>query len=298
MRKFILFTAVLFSVAATAQHNIVYNLEKAGIYAQNQTVVSEQNQIINGMPQKVNTSVSTESDYVVRDIKDGIYYIDIIVKKMSNTTKTAMGTETIASDGPVSNPMNKLFSNMIKDPIKITMDRKGNLLSFDNSAQLENITEGVVLPDMQLAQLEGTMKKEMSAEKQIVNYSQLTQILPENEISVGASWDKKVTINSIGQFESTTSFTLESVTDAFFTISAIAEITTPENEEANLMGMNATYNLAGPLKGIYIIDKKTGWISTANLEQQLDGTIIFQKSEIMPQEMKILMTSKTITTIR
>lgn len=62
--------------------------------------------------------------------------------------------------------------------------------------------------------------------------------------------------------------------------------------------MNATYNLAGPLKGIYIIDKKTGWISTANLEQQLDGTIIFQKSEIMPQEMKILMTSKTITTIR
>jgi hypothetical protein len=52
------------------------------------------------------------------------------------------------------------------------------------------------------------MKKEMSAEKQIVNYSQLTQILPENEISVGASWDKKVTINSIGQFESTTSFTL------------------------------------------------------------------------------------------
>jgi hypothetical protein len=85
------------------------------------------------MPQKVNTSVSTESDYVVRDIKDGIYYIDIIVKEMSNTTKTAMGTETIASDGPVSNPMNKLFSNMIKDPIKITMDRKGNLLSFDNT---------------------------------------------------------------------------------------------------------------------------------------------------------------------
>jgi hypothetical protein len=298
MKKCMLFIAVCFSIIATAQHDIVYNLEKGGVYPQNQTVVSEQNQIINGVPQEVTTTVSTESDYTVKDIKEGIYYIDIMVKKMSNTTKTAMGREIIASDGPVSNPMNKLFNNMIKDPIKITMNNKGKLLSFDNSAQLKNMTEGVDLPEMQLAQLEGTMKKQMSAEKLISNYSQLTQILPKTEVSVGATWNKKITINSIGQFESTTTFTLESVTDEFYTISTTATITTSENEETNLMGMKAAYNLAGPLKGTYIIHKKTGWLSTANLEQQLDGNITFEKSEMMPQEMKISMTSKTITTIK
>jgi hypothetical protein len=208
-----------------------------------------------------------------------------------------MGREVIASDGPVSNPMNKLFNNMIKKPIKIVMDNKGDLLSFDNSAQLQNITEGVELPEMQLAQLEGTMKKEMSAEKQTSNYSQLTQILPKTKMSVGGTWSKKITINSIAQFESTTTFTLESVTDEFYTISTTATITTSENEETDLMGMKAKYNLAGPLKGTYIIDKKTGWISTANLEQQLDGIITIEQSEMMPQEMKISMTSKTITTI-
>jgi predicted RND superfamily exporter protein len=81
MNKYILFIAVCFSIIATAQHDIVYNLEKGGVYPQNQSVISEQNQIINGMPQEVTTTVSTESDYVVRDIKDGIYYIDIMVKK-------------------------------------------------------------------------------------------------------------------------------------------------------------------------------------------------------------------------
>jgi hypothetical protein len=45
------------------------------------------------------------------------------------------------------------------------------------------------------------------------------------------------------------------------------------------------------------MDKKTGWISTANLEQQLDGIISIEKSEMMPQEIKIFMTSKTMTTI-
>jgi hypothetical protein len=81
MKKHILFIAVCFSIIATAKHDIVYNLEKGGVYPQNQTVISEQNQNINGMPQDVTTTVSTESDYVVRDIKDGIYYIDIMVKK-------------------------------------------------------------------------------------------------------------------------------------------------------------------------------------------------------------------------
>jgi hypothetical protein len=298
MKKYMLFIAVCFSIAATAQYNIIYNLEKGGVYPQNQTVVSEQNQIINGMPQEISTTLSTESDYIVQDIKEGVYYIDIMVKKMSNTTKTAMGREIIASDGPVSNPMNKLFNNMTTYPIKITMNNKGELLSFDNSAQLKNMTEGVDLPEMQLAQLEGTMKKEMSAEKLTSNYSQLTQILPKTEVSIGASWGKKITINSIVSFESTTTFTLESVTDEFYTISTTAIIATSENEESDVMGMKAKCNLAGPLKGTYIIDKNTGWISSANLEQQLDGNITFEKSEMMPQEMKISMTSKTSTTIK
>ncbi len=68
-------------------------------------------------------------------------------------------------------------------------------------------------------------------------------------MSVGGTWSKKTTMNSIVPFESTTTFTLESVTDEFYTKSTTATITTSENEETDLMGMKAKYNLAGPLKG-------------------------------------------------
>jgi hypothetical protein len=57
---------------------------------------------------------------------------------------------------------------------------------------------------------------------------------------VGGTWSKKTTMNSIVPFESTTTFTLERVTDEFYAISTTATITTSENEETDLMGILKT----------------------------------------------------------
>ncbi|QJP34521.1 hypothetical protein F0365_08960 [Nonlabens sp. Ci31] len=297
MKKTLLFIALCCCMITTAQYDIVYNLEKDGVYPQNLVVTSEQKQVINGMPQDITTIISTESDYIVTGIKDGIYSIDIIVKSMSNTTKSAMGSETMSSDGASSNPMNQMFKNMIKDPIKITMNNKGEILSFDNSAQLVGLIEGMELPEMQLLQIEGAMKKEMSAEKQIDSYNKITQILPTKEVNIGDSWDQVIMISSIATFESTTTYTLESVTDESYIINSSAMIATPKDATTDLMGMKAKYDLAGPLKASYTIDKKTGWIKKANFEQSLDGTVLIEKSETMPQELKMTMTSTTTTVI-
>jgi len=281
----------------TAQYDMVYQLEKGGVYPQNLVVTSEQNQVINGQTQDITTVISTASDFVVTDIKDGIYSIDIIVKKMSNNTKTAMGSETMSSDGAASNPMNQMFKNMIKDPIKITMNNKGVLLSFDNSAQLVGLTEGMELPEMQLLQIEGAMKKEMSAEKQLDSYHKITQLLPKEEVNIGDTWVQETTINSIATFKSTTTYLLEAVTDESYIITSSAMVTTPKDATTDLMGMKAKYDLSGPLKASYTIDKETGWIKNARMEQRLDGAVLIEKSETMPQELKMTMSTTTTTLI-
>jgi hypothetical protein len=297
MKKTLLFIALCCVMITTAQYDIVYNLEKGGVYPQNLVVTSEQNQVINGQTQDITTVISTESDYIVTDIKDGIYSIDIIVKKMSNITKSAMGSETMSSEGASSNPMNQMFKNMIKDPIKITMNNKGVILSFDNSAQLLGITEGMELPEMQLLQIEGAMKNEMNAEKQIDSYNKITQILPIEEVNIGDTWDQEITVNSIATFESTTTYVLESVTDESYIINSSAMLTTPKDATTDLMGMKAKYDLSGPLKATYTIDKKTGWIKNASFEQRLDGAVLIEKSETMPQELKMTMSTTTTTLI-
>ncbi|GAK89725.1 hypothetical protein JCM19297_347 [Nonlabens ulvanivorans] len=297
MKKSLLFIAILFSIVATAQYEIVYNLEIGKSYPQNQVVTSEQKQLINGMPQEITTIISTETDYIVTDIKDGIYYIDIVVKKMSNETKSPMGTEMISSDGPASNAMNTIFKNMIKEPIKITMNKHGEILSFDNSAQIDGLTEGVEMPQMQLLQVEAALKKEMGAEKQSSNYQQLSAILPTEEVSIGDSWYQTITVNSIASFEATSSFQLDSVTEDSYIISSTAILKTPDNASTNLNGMQATYNLTGPSSGTYTISKETGWITNASITQELDGDIVIEKSEMMPQEMKMTMKTQTTTVI-
>lgn len=297
MKKSLFFIAILFSIIATAQYEIVYNLEKGKSYPQNQVVTSEQQQVINGMPQEITTIITTETDYLVTDVKDGIYYIDIIIKKMSNETKTPMGTETITSDGPESNAMNTIFKNMIKEPIKITMNKHGEILSFDNIAQLEGLTNGVEMPQMQLLQVEAALKKEMSAEKQTANYQQLSAILPKEKVAVGDSWFQSITVNSIAAFEATSNFELESVNDNSYIISSTAIVKSPDNASTNLNGMKANYSLSGPSSGTYTIDKETGWITSASIRQELDGDIVIEKSDMMPQEMKMTMKTQTTTVI-
>ncbi|WP_405349900.1 DUF6263 family protein [Nonlabens sp. Asnod3-H03] len=297
MKKYLFFIAILFSIVATAQHEIVYNLEKGKSYPQNQMVTSEQQQVVNGMPQEITTIITTETDYMVTDIKDGIYYIDIVIKKMSSETKSPMGTELISSDGPASNSMNTIFKNMIKQPIKITMNRHGEILSFDNSSQMEGLTDDVEMPQMQLLQVEAALKKEMDAEKQSSNYQQLTAILPKEKVAVGDSWFQTITVNSIASFEATSSFQLESVSEDSYMISSTAILKTPDNSSTNLNGMEANYSLSGPSSGTYTIDKETGWITNASIKQELDGNIVIKKSDTMPQEMKMTMKTQTITII-
>ena len=280
-----------------AQHDIVYHLEKGGVYPQNQVVTSEQAQVINGMPQDMTMVISTQSDFLVTDIKDGIYYIDIQVKKMSNETETSMGSDVMSSDGPASNPMNVMFKNMIEDPIKITMDRYGKILSFDNSAQLEGLTEGMEMPEMQLLQIEAAMKKEIDAEKQITSYEQLTSILPKKAVKEGDTWTQNTTINSIASFETSTTYTLESVTADSYIITAAADIKTPQGSTTDFSGVQAAYNLEGPSSATYIINRNTGWITKATIEQELEGDITVAKSEMMPEEMKMTLKTKTLTVI-
>jgi hypothetical protein len=297
MKKLILFIAICSSVIVTGQNVINYNLEKGGVYPQNQLMTSVQNQVINGMPQDITTKVITESDFIVTDIIDGIYYIDVKINKMSNTTKTAMGSQEMDSEGGQANPMNKLFSNMIEFPIKITMNKQGEILSLDNSAQLENMTKDIDMPEMQLGQIEGAMKAEMSTEKQMSSYNLLTQILPKNAVSVGDTWNNTVTINSVIELETATTYKLESATEELYTISATATIKSPEGSKMETMGLKANVDLSGPLTATYTLDRKTGWIQKANVEQQLDGNMTIEKSEMMPQEMKIDMKTKTTTVI-
>lgn len=297
MKNLVLLLAFCSSIIATAQFQITYNLEKGETYPQNQVMTSESSQVINGAPQDVTTTVTTKSDYIVTDIIDGIYQIDIKIHNLSNTTKTAMGNQVIDSDGAESNPMNRLFSNMIKYPIKVTMNNKGEILTFDNSAQLKNMTEGIEMPELQLAQIEAAMVEQMSAEKQMVNYSLITNILPDNEVKEGDTWKNELTINSVTQFDTTTTYKLESVTDDYYIITAQAKIQSPEDSQMDMMGLKAKVDLAGPLTASYTLDKKTGWLKKGKTEQRLDGSMTVEKSEMMPQEMKITMKTNTTTII-
>ncbi len=293
-----LFTLLGFFIicTASAQYDLVYKLEKDGVYPQKQTVISEQKQVINGFPQEVTTVITTDADYIVRDIIDGVYHIDIVIKKMSNESKSAMGTESMSSEGPASNRMNTLFKNMSNKPIKVTMDQYGKLLSINVDAQLSGLMDGVEMPEMQKLSVESAMKAEMTAEKQKVSYEMLTAIFPTQNVNVSDTWNQSLTINSVGNFDTIAINKLESVTDKTYVISSTADVKTPEDNTTNLNGMDAIINLSGPRTATYTINRATGWITEAVINQSLNGDITIKANANIPEDMKMSM--ETVTTSR
>lgn len=288
--------AFLIITSVSAQYDLVYKLEKGGVYPQKQTVISEQKQVINGYPQEITTAITTDSEYIVTDIIDGVYHIDIVIKKMSNESKSAMGTESMSSDGPASNPMNTIFKNMTNKPIKVTMDQYGRLLTVNADDQMNGLMDGVEMDDMQKISVESAMKSEMTSEKQKVSYEMLTAIFPTTAVNVGDTWNQSLTINSVGNFNSTATNTLESVTDKTYVITSTATVATPKDTATNLNGMDAIVNLNGPRKATLTINRATGWINEAIIEQTLNGDITIKANDQIPQDMK--MTMETLSTTR
>jgi|GEM_PF-2723416 len=296
MKHIFTLLAFLIITSVSAQYDLVYKLEKGGVYPQKQTVISEQKQVINGYPQEITTAITTESDYTVTDIVDGVYHIDIVIKKMSNESKSAMGSESMSSDGPASDPMNTIFKNMTNKPIKVTMDQYGSLLTVNVDKQMNNLMEGVEMDELQKAAVETAMKTEMTSEKQKVSYEMLTAIFPTTAVNVGDTWNQNLTINSVGNFDSTATNTLESVTDKTYTITSTATVATPNDTSTNINGMDAIINLNGPRTATLTINRATGWIMEATIEQTLNGDITIKANDQIPQDMK--MTMETLSTTR
>ncbi|OHX67120.1 DUF6263 family protein [Flammeovirga pacifica] len=89
-------------------------------------------------------------------------------------------------------------------------------------------------------------------------------------------------------------FTVQEINDVQITVNGVSKITTdPNNKEfATINGMPTRFEGSGDMTSTLVLDAKTGWIISANVNQQIDGKNII-KAQGQEMTIPIKMSSHT-----
>ncbi len=281
-----------------AQYEIKLNLEVGQTYPLNQEVKSVVNQMVNGMPQDVETLVSMKTDYKVTGMNGKNYLIDITPTVMKTTTNMGGMNQVMDSDGPASNPMNAIMKNLTGKTMKMEITPYGDLVSFDSNGYIAGLMDGVDLPAMTKAQLKGQLASEYDDASLKDSYLGLLNIYPKNKVKKGESWTSDYTADVVVPFETKSTSTLTEVSEDSFILNIKADLNTNGDKAGETMGMKTVSNFTGSMNTTYTLDRKTGWISSMEMIQDLDGKMVMPVSEMMPQETTIKMKVKNISTVK
>lgn len=291
--------AVLFLAAnvLTAQENISLNLKKGETYTLNQTSISTMDQVVSGMPIKSKTTVIVETNFTVTGMNGENYLIEIVPTKMSTKQVTDMGEMSMDSEGDDSDPMNVIMKNLVNRPMTMELSPKGEISNFNSAGYLDDIMKGIDMPDMAKIQLGAQMAEQYNDQALMDSYKYYFSLYPNTKVAVGDTWKSEYTADVMVPINTQLTNELTSIDADNYTINSTAQLSTNGSQESKVMGMSAVADLKGSMKTTYVLNKKTGWITTMQQEQNIDGEMTILKSAQMPEEMKMTMKVNNATSI-
>jgi hypothetical protein len=281
----------------TAQESISLNLKKGETYTLNQTSISNIDQVVDGMPVKTTTTVVAVTEFTVTGMNGKNYLITITPTKMSTTQESDMGSMTMDSEGDTSDPMNVMMKNLVNKPLTMELSPNGDISNFKSDGYLDGIMDGIDMPAMAKIQLGAQMQEQYSDEALMDSYKFYFSFYPKTKVATGDTWKSEFTLNIVVPMSTMTNNELKSVTNDSYMIYSTADLTTNGEQDSNIMGMKAKANLNGTLSANYVLDKKTGWISSMEQTQNLEGDMVILKSAQLPEDMKMTMKVDAVNTV-
>jgi hypothetical protein len=118
-----------------------------------------------------------------------------------------------------------------------------------------------------------------------------TAIFPEKAVKKGAQWNIITNLEAGMASTVSTTYTYEGSEDEFVLISGQGSVeTTDKDAYVETNGMSMKYDLSGTLSSSIKMDKKTGWIHEASINQSIEGTATLKANDQLPDGMTIPMT--------
>ncbi|MCW3787349.1 DUF6263 family protein [Plebeiibacterium sediminum] len=303
MKKYQILTLLwVVSFACFAQKSTLQlNLKQGQEYLQKQDSKINIEQNLSGMTINIVMNIYGVMSYNVDKVNSDSYDLSVKYKSLKMNMQMPQGSMEFSSDKIDETDMfSTILGEMVGKTFYITMLKNGKIKEVRNTDVLfASIYDKLPnAPEAQVAQVKKQLQDAYGGDALKGNLEMVTSIFPDQPVKLGDTWNVSTNMNSgFSALMNSTYKYLEEGSD-FYLIGGDSSIKTEDTDtyvENN--GMQMKYNLSGSLVSKIKIDKSSGWIMEAKIDQELKGNTEIKGNAQMPNGMSIPMVMKNDMTI-
>lgn len=290
----LILTVFVLTSCQTQNSDLSLKLEKGEEYKQitnsKATIIQE----VNGQKMNMVMTIKGTMTFLVKDITENGYNMDAKFEELSMSMQMPQGLMEFSSE---KNDANDIFSTILgamKDKaFGITMSKTGKITDVKNVEALWSTAINTFdqLPEMQKEQIKAQIMKAYGGEALKGNIEMVTAIYPDSPANRGDKWTINTKLESGMSANMTTDYEFAELTSEYALIKGKSTIVTADKDayiESN--GMPMKYDLTGSMDSEIKVDKNTGWIIEATINQKIVGDTYIKENPQLPNGMKIPMT--------
>lgn len=290
----LILTVFVLTSYQTQNSDLSLKLEKGKEYKQitnsKATIIQE----VNGQKMNMVMTIKGTMTFLVKDITENGYNMDAKFEELSMSMQMPQGLMEFSSE---KNDANDIFSTILgamKDKaFGITMSKTGKITDVKNVEALWSTAINTFdqLPEMQKEQIKAQIMKAYGGEALKGNIEMVTAIYPDSPVNRGDKWTINTKLESGMSANMTTDYEFAELTSEYALIKGKSTIVTADKDayiESN--GMPMKYDLTGSMDSEIKVDKNTGWIIEATINQKIEGDTYIKENPQLPNGMKIPMT--------
>lgn len=264
---------LLTACSATKPLTMDMALEKGANFNYEITNTNNIGMSIMGQDMSVDGKSSQDYNFTVKAIQPtGVTEIDFKIDRITVDATIPM-SEAISYDSEKGNTDSPLGSlgGLIGKTMQASLNKNGTVTSIEGADAMLKQVLGKVKGGEQMATiLEGYIGE--SAFK--TSFATLTGFSQGKVLQVGDSWSKQVDTESGISLNTDYTYTIRERSGGKVTIDVTGESKSdPNAKPIEAKGVKMSYNLAGPVTGVIVVDEKTGWAVTSDIQQDLSGKI-------------------------
>lgn len=290
----LILTVFVLTSCQTQNSDLSLKLEKGKEYKQitnsKATIIQE----VNGQKMNMVMTIKGTMTFLVKDITENGYNMDAKFEELSMSMQMPQGLMEFSSE---KNDANDIFSTILgamKDKaFGITMSKTGKITDVKNVEALWSTAINTFdqLPEMRKEQIKAQIMKAYGGEALKGNIEMVTAIYPDSPANRGDKWTINTKLESGMSANMTTDYEFAELTSEYALIKGKSTIVTADKDayiESN--GMPMKYDLTGSMDSEIKVDKNTGWIIEATINQKIEGDTYIKENPQLPNGMKIPMT--------
>tara|TARA_R110002126_G_scaffold13356_1_gene58080 strand:+ start:11391 stop:12296 length:906 start_codon:yes stop_codon:yes gene_type:complete len=286
MKKLLSLTTLLVIMATSthAQIKLSYNLDENTIYNSKVTIDQTIAQTMMGQTQNIQNDQGYGVTITVEKKNTDSYSLSMMYNSiMINSPKAGLTYDSETATSEPTGPA-KALSSVIGTEFSFELNKDGSVSSVSGiQAMLDSMAANMGLADEAQA---SAFKAQISAqynEEAVKSQMKRTLVIyPDKELNKGDTWSADESVTTPFTMNIQTTYELADFDDKTATINVSSNIFSEEGS-ITMGGATMTPDLSGVQSGTIVVDKKTGLVLSANMEQLVSGVM----NMTSPQEMEI-----------